>query len=221
MSVNIIVAGVGGQGSILASHIIAEAAILAEEESKVKGAGKLNVRVGETFGAAMRGGAVASHVRIGEDVYGPLVGKGQADLILALEPLEGLRIGTEYIKDKGIAVLNSESLPPVDVKIGASDYPKIDAIRKALQDLGGSVSVIDATQLAIKAGTAKAMNIVMLGAVTQSGVLPFSEEVMLEAVKRRVPQKFLEANITAFSLGKEAYEGCKSDNYKVKAGDLL
>ena len=86
MDKNIIVAGVGGQGSILASHIIAEAAIKAGEQKKEQ----INVRVGETFGAAMRGGAVASHIRIG-DVYGPLVGKGKADLVLALEPLEGLR----------------------------------------------------------------------------------------------------------------------------------
>ena len=204
MSVNIIVAGVGGQGSILASHIIAEAAIQADEHA-AKGGENVNVRVGETFGAAMRGGAVASHVRIGSDVHGPLVPRGEADLIVALEPLEGLRIGTEYVKTGGIVVLNTEGLLPVDVKIGAADYPSIDEIKKGLEKLGGKVSVIDATQLAVEAGTSKAMNIVMLGAVTASGVLPFSKEIMLDAVKSRVPQKFLDANITAFRLGEEAY----------------
>jgi indolepyruvate ferredoxin oxidoreductase beta subunit len=199
MSVNIIVAGVGGQGSILASHILAEAAILAESESR--DSRRVNVRVGETFGAAMRGGAVASHVRFGDDVYGPLVGRGQADMIIALEPLEGLRIGVEYIKRHGIAVLNDEKFAPVDVKIGAAKYPDMQEIKRALEVLGGTVRVVAGTRLAVQAGTAKAMNIVMLGAAFNSGILPFGEQIMLEAIKRRVPRRFLEVNIEAFRLG--------------------
>jgi indolepyruvate ferredoxin oxidoreductase beta subunit len=199
MSINVIVAGVGGQGSILASHIIAEAAIASGKDNST------NVRVGETFGAAMRGGAVASHVRIGDDVYGPLVGRGQADMILALEPLEGLRIGVEYLGRGGVAILNSEKFPPVDVKIGAAKYPDLEEIKEALFTLGGKVTVLDATKLALQAGTAKAMNVVMLGATAASGVLPFEEDVMLEAVKNRVPRKFLDINIEAFKLGKLAY----------------
>lgn len=199
MSVNIIVAGVGGQGSILASHILAEAAILAESESR--DGRRVNVRVGETFGAAMRGGAVASHVRFGDDVYGPLVGRGQADMIIALEPLEGLRIGVEYIKQGGMAVLNDETFAPVNVKIGAVQYPDIQEIKRALEELGATVRVVAGTRLAEQAGTAKAMNIVMLGAAFSSGILPFDEEIMLEAIKRRVPRRFLDANIEAFKLG--------------------
>jgi indolepyruvate ferredoxin oxidoreductase beta subunit len=199
MSIDIIVAGVGGQGSILASHIIAEAAILADKKHK------LNVRVGETFGAAMRGGAVASHVRIGEDVYGPLVGKGQADMVLALEPLEGLRIGVEYLKNGGVAILNNQGFPPVDVKIGAARYPAIGEIKSALSELGGKVTVFDATKLALQAGTAKAMNVVMLGAALASGVLPFGQDSMLDAVKKRVPQKFLDVNVEAFRMGMLIY----------------
>jgi indolepyruvate ferredoxin oxidoreductase beta subunit len=210
MSIDIIVAGVGGQGSILASHIIAEAAILAESKGQAKGKKAVNVRVGETFGAAMRGGAVASHVRIGDDVYGPLVGKGQADMILALEPLEGLRIGVQYIKEGGIAILNREGFAPVDVKIGAASYPSIEEIKKSLIRLGASLVVFDATRLAIEAGTEKAMNVVMLGAASASGVLPFDENIMLEAVKNRVPKKFLDVNVEAFRLGKEVYVGSES-----------
>jgi indolepyruvate ferredoxin oxidoreductase beta subunit len=202
MSVNIIVAGVGGQGSILASHILAEAAILAETEST--GGEKVNVRVGETFGAAMRGGAVASHVRFGEGVYGPLVSRGQADMVIALEPLEGLRIAVEYIKQDGIAVLNDESIPPVDVKIGAVRYPGIGEIKAALEELGAAVRIVAGNRLAEQAGTAKALNIVMLGAAFGSGILPFGEEILLEAIKRRVPQRFLEANLQAFKLGRES-----------------
>jgi len=205
MIINLIVAGVGGQGSILASHIIAEAAILSAAARGATGdGGTFNVRVGETFGAAMRGGAVASHVRLG-DVLGPLVGAGQADLILALEPLEGLRIGVEYAKAGGIAILNSDPFHPVDVKIGAARYPSMAEITKALKELGSTVAVLDATKLALEAGTAKAMNVVMLGAAFASGLFPFSEQVMIEAIRGRVPQKFLDVNLRAFALGKDAY----------------
>ena len=209
MNINLIVAGVGGQGSILASHIIAEAAILgAAKAGAAAGGASVNVRVGETFGAAMRGGAVASHVRIG-DVHGPLVGKGQADLVLALEPLEGLRIGVEYVKSGGIAILNNDQFAPVDVKIGAARYPSIDEIVKGLEELGGVVTVIDATRIALEAGTAKAMNVVMLGAAYASGLLPFDEQIMVEAMRERVPQKFLDVNLKAFTLGKEAYQAAR------------
>jgi indolepyruvate ferredoxin oxidoreductase beta subunit len=221
MNINLIVAGVGGQGSILASHIIAEAAITgasassaaegASERSSAPASAGFNVRVGETFGAAMRGGAVASHVRIG-DVRGPLVGKGQADMILALEPLEGLRIGVEYIKSGGVAILNSDPFPPVDVKIGAARYPAVAEIARALEELGGVVTVIDATKLALQAGTAKAMNVVMLGAAFASGLFPFGEQIMIEAIRERVPRKFLDVNLKAFGLGKEAYQAARRRN---------
>jgi indolepyruvate ferredoxin oxidoreductase beta subunit len=208
MNLNLIVAGVGGQGSILASHIIAEAAILGAPARGKAGDGAFNVRVGETFGAAMRGGAVASHVRIG-DVHGPLVGKGQADLILALEPLEGLRIGVEYAKAGGVTILNTDPFHPVDVKIGAARYPAMAEIVKALKDLGSTVTVLDATKIALEAGTAKAMNVVMLGAAFASGLFPFSGEIMIDAIRARVPQKFLDVNLKAFSLGKAAYQAAR------------
>ncbi len=201
MELNIIVAGVGGQGSILASHIIAEAAISANKDS----ANKINVRVGETFGAAQRGGAVASHVRIGDDVYGPLVGKGQADIILALEPLEGLRVGVPYLAENGIAILNTVAQQPVDVKIGAVEYPALEEIATALRKIGKGVVSFDANQLAAEAGNSKTLSVVMLGAITASGLLPFSEEVMLDAIKDRVPGKTLDVNLQAFELGKKAF----------------
>jgi indolepyruvate ferredoxin oxidoreductase beta subunit len=204
MSVDIIVAGVGGQGSILASHILAEAAILSESRSP--GGRQVNVRVGETFGAAMRGGAVASHVRFGEEVYGPLVSRGQADMIIALEPLEGMRIGVDYIREGGIVVLNDERIPPVDVKIGAVRYPELREIKAALEQLGARVKVVAGNRLAEQAGTARALNIVMLGAALAGGILPFGEQILLEAIKRRVPQRFLDANLLAFKLGRESEE---------------
>lgn len=198
MKLNLIVAGVGGQGSILASHIIAEAVIKASDT-----AGNVNVRVGETFGAAMRGGAVASHVRIGK-VYGPLVGTGEADLVLALEPLEGLRVGIPYLSPEGVAILNSVPNYPVDVKSGAAKYPAMNEIKQALKEIGKEVIIIDAGALAIEAGNAKTLSVVMLGAAFASGLFPFTEENIIEAIKERVPAKTLDINLKAFELGKNA-----------------
>lgn len=198
MDFNLIIAGVGGQGSILTSHIIAEAAVKASRTNKS------NVRVGETFGAAMRGGAVASHVRIGE-VYGPLVSKGRADLVLALEPLEGLRVGIEYLNPNGVAILNTQPDYPVDVKTGGVRYPSLDEINKALGKLCKKVVLIDASWLAMAAGHPKTVSVVMLGAAFASGLLPFTEELLLEALKEKVPDKTLDVNLKAFDLGKAAF----------------
>src|SRR5680860_1373251 len=110
---NMIIAGVGGQGSILASHIFADAAIRA---SVTNGDNDVKVRLGETFGAAMRGGSVASHVKIGSDVFNPLVPEDKADVILGLEPLETLRVGVNYITPGGIVIMNIRKYESVDVK---------------------------------------------------------------------------------------------------------
>ncbi len=200
METNIIVAGVGGQGSILASHIIAEATLLEH-------GGKYSVRVGETFGAAQRGGAVASHVRLGEKVSSPLLGRGTADMILALEPLEGLRLGLPYLAAGGVAILNTAPQVPVDVKVGAAAYPELADITGALGKIGKKVVPIDGTSLAAEAGSAKVLSVVMLGAACASGLLPFSEETILAAIRARVPEKTIETNLEAFRLGKEAYAG--------------
>jgi indolepyruvate ferredoxin oxidoreductase beta subunit len=197
MQLNLIVAGVGGQGSVLASHILAEAAI----------AHGLAVRVGETFGAAMRGGAVASHVRMG-DVAGPLVKKGGADAILALEPLEGLRIGVDYLSSEGIVVLNTRPNYPVDTSIGVFPYPPLERIRADLQSLGKTVYAFDATELAIEAGNARTLNVI-LGGLAGTGLLPFSPEVLEEALAACVPASSLESNRRAFRLGLQRLEELK------------
>lgn len=203
MVFNIIVAGIGGQGSILASHIIADAAILNNANNNSTG----NVRVGETFGAAQRGGAVASHVRIG-NIYGPLVRKGHADIILALEPLEGLRIGVDYLAPHGIAILNTIPECPVDVNVGDIAYPPIEGILTALTHIGESVVAFDAVTLALQAGSAKCVNIVMLGAASASGRLPFDEKTLLKAIVNRLPERLVAMNLKAFELGKKAYNEC-------------
>ncbi len=200
MAYNMVVAGIGGQGSILASHIIADAAIL----NKLKNESSDNVRVGETFGAAQRGGAVASHVRIG-NIHGPLVRKGCADVVVALEPLEGLRIGVDYLSPDGIAILNTSAVSPVDANIGAVTYPAIESIQAALSGICQKVIAFDATKLALEAGSAKCMNIVMLGALFASGRLPFDEDTILKAIVSRLPERIVPMNLKAFQSGKEAY----------------
>lgn len=199
MSFDLIVAGVGGQGSILLSHIVADAAIRGDTSTRV--------RVGETFGAAMRGGSVASHVRIGRDVYGPLVRRGGADMVLALEPLEGLRVSIDSLRRGGVAILNTRPWYPVDVNIGVCKYPELEAIEAGLSELGADAYFLDATQLAVEAGNAKAANVVMLGALSSLGTLPVDDECLLSAVRDRVPRKAVDVNLKAFELGRDAMVG--------------
>lgn len=191
--INLIVAGVGGQGSILASHIIAAAAI---KEG-------LRARVGETFGAAMRGGAVASHVKIGKEIASPLIPKGGAEIILALEPLEGLRTAVNFLKKGGLVITNTHQWLPVDVNIGRAKYPTMEEIKKAVKKLGGKTVEIDGTAIAQQAGNVRTMNSVMIGALAATGLLPFSIDALREAVKENVPPKTIDVNLKAFELGLE------------------
>lgn len=207
MKLELVVAGVGGQGSILVSHLIADAAIAYGERVGEP----VRVRVGETFGAAMRGGAVASHVRIGE-VEGPLVGQGRADVVLALEPLEGLRVGCERLGHGSLALLNNRPIPPVDVKVGAAAYPPLEVIQAALEALGAEVRWVDAGAVAERAGDARTMNVAMLGALYGTGRLPFGPENLLQVITERVPPRTVEANVKAFNLGREAITGNLADS---------
>lgn len=205
MTTNVIVAGVGGQGNILASHLIAEAAIRNGERS----GRSVRVRVGETFGAAMRGGAVASHVRIGPDVCGPLVAEDEADLIVALEPLEGLRVGCRYLAPNGVVVISERPLPPTDVNIGACRYPTLEEIRNALAALGEAVYLVPAQELARQAGHPRTLSVVMVGAAFGTGRLPVRQEDLEETIRARVPPHTVDANLRAFRLGVNAVRACR------------
>ena len=195
---NMIIAGVGGQGSILASHIFADAAIRA---SVTNGDNDIKVRVGETFGAAMRGGSVASHVKIGSDVFSPLIPEDKADVILGLEPLETLRVGVNYIAPGGIVIMNIRKHESFDVKTGQAEYPSISDIIDSFKKLNANVITLDATEIAIKAGTAKAMNVVMLGTLATCQKNPIPRKILEGVIKDRVPPKTIEVNLKAFELG--------------------
>lgn len=195
---NIVIAGVGGQGSILASHILAEAAI---QTSIYHNQSETKIRVGETFGAAMRGGAVASHVKIGEDVHSPLIPENKADVILGLEPLEAFRVGVKYVKPGGIVITNIRQYESIDIKTGQVKYPSLSDIINSFQSLNSKIITLDATELALLAGTDRAMNIVMLGvlAANHKDLIPL--EIWEEVIRKRVPPKFIEVNARAFELG--------------------
>jgi indolepyruvate ferredoxin oxidoreductase beta subunit len=193
---NLIVAGVGGQGSVLASHIIAEGAVK----------NNLKVRVGETFGAAQRGGKVHSNVRIGKDVYGPLCSEESLDVLIGLEPNETLRLALKYACQKTIVITNTNSVPSMDVNIGMDTYPDIREIIKGLKLLSEKVVSFNATELAIQAGSERTMNVVLLGALACSNVLPYKELYLKESIKERVPRKTIEINKTAYNFGFEKYK---------------
>ena len=188
---NLIVTGVGGQGSVLASHIVAEAAVK-------RG---FRVRVGETFGAAQRGGKVHSHVRIGDMVYGPLCPSRSLDVLLGLEPNEALRLALKYANEETLIITNTRPVPSMDANIGADAYPAVSSLIEALGRISGRVVSFDATELAMEAGNERTMNVVLLGALAASGRLPFETESLREAVMGRVPPKTVKVNETAFNLG--------------------
>jgi len=189
-----IVSGVGGQGSIRISHVIADAAIRQG----------FSVKVGEKFGAAMRGGAVSSHVRMGRGEFSPMIPEGEAHAIMSLEPLEGFRAAVRFLRPGGVFVTNSRPVYPVDVNTGRARYPDVEAFLEGLRQRGFRVYWFDATKLAIEAGSAKAMNSVVLGALYSLGVLPIDRENLLEALREGVPRGTEELNLRAFEAGERA-----------------
>jgi len=185
---NIILVGVGGQGIILASEVLAEVALLAGYD----------VRKSEVHGMAQRGGSVSSHVRFGPVVKSPLIEQGKADIMLAFEKVEGLR-AIDMLKKGGTIILNDPEIIPPNVSMGVGSYP--ENIPARLTALGFKVVLIDAKDLAEKAGTGKAANVVLLAAMAS---LTGIERGLWETViKHRVPAKFIDVNMEAFRLGFE------------------
>lgn len=189
---DLVIVGVGGQGVILISDVVGRAAVLAGKS--VCGA--------ETHGMAQRGGSVINHTRIGCS-FSPLVALGGADVLLALEPGEALRFA-RYLSPEGVALVNTRPVFPPTVTAGLASYPPIPKILSSLSQHCSRVLDMDATALAGKAGTAQAMNVVMLGALSR--FIPLSEESIIQSLAQVVPTRFLEANKRAFALGKAEVE---------------
>ena len=189
---DMVIVGVGGQGVILISDVIGRAAVLAGKP--VCGA--------ETHGMAQRGGSVINHTRIGCK-FSPMVASGGADVLVALEPGEALRYA-HFLSPAGVALVNTRPVLPTTVTTGLAEYPPLEDILAPIKAQCSRVTAIDATTLASRAGTAQAMNAVMLGALSK--YIPLSEETILEALTQVVPPRFLEANKRAFALGKAEVE---------------
>ena len=186
MKSDIILAGVGGQGILSIATIIGEAAM---NEG-------LYIKQAEVHGMSQRGGSVVTYVKYGEKVYSPVVGEGEADLILAFEQLEAAR-WLSCLKPDGKVIVNTQKIDPMSVVIGDSVYP--DGVLDAVRNAGAAVVELDALPLAVEAGSPKATNVVLIGAMAKNTDIP--KEIWLDAVKSCVPAKFLDMNLKAFELG--------------------
>ena len=184
---NIMIVGVGGQGSLLASKLLGN--LLVDEGYDVK--------VSEVHGMSQRGGSVVTYVRFGESVYSPIVDKGECDYIVAFEKIEAARYAS-YLKPDGTIIVNTQEIEPMPVITGACEYPA-DALEK-LSSLGLSVDSLDALTPAIAAGSAKAVNIVLMGRLSKYMNIP--KEKWTDAIKKSVAPKFVELNLKAFELGR-------------------
>lgn len=187
MNKNIILCGVGGQGTILASRLIASAAMAAD----------IPIKTAETIGMAQRGGSVMSHLRLGEGVGAPLVAQGEADLIIGFEPGETVRM-MPYLKKGGAVVVSKRPVMPVSAMIGQSSYDA-EAMLQYLRDNVEHLTIVDADKAAEELGSARTLNVVLLGAAVRSGELGLTEEDLEGAVRERVPAKFLELNRRALA----------------------
>ncbi len=191
MSRNCLLCGVGGQGVVLASRLIAYAAM---EQGDF-------VRTTETIGMAQRGGSVVSHVRAGEEVHSPLIPAGGADVILAFEPGEAVRC-LPYLKKGGLVITNSRIVKPVTASLGGSSYSG-DEMLDYLEKKAGRVIVVDGDEISRRAGSPKVLNTALLGAAAKSGALGISMVEMLEAVRKNVKEKYIALNEKALKLGGE------------------
>lgn len=183
---NVLIVGVGGQGTVLASKVIGTAALNHG----------LDVKQSEVHGMAQRGGSVVTFVRFGEKVYSPLVEQGQADVILAFEKLEALR-WSGYLKEGGTMIVNDQEIAPLPVIIGAQKYPP--HILETLREMKAHVVAADALSLAKAAGEARAVNVVLMGILAKN--LAFNKEEWDTALRTVVPKKVIEVNMAAFEAG--------------------
>mgnify|MGYP001625467085 FL=1 len=189
MNKSIMIVGVGGQGSLLASKMLGHVVMQAGYD----------VKVSEVHGMSQRGGSVVTYVKYSDEkVWSPVINEGEADIIISFELLEAARwVG--FLKKDGAVVVNNQEIAPMPVITGAAVYP--ENIGEKLSQIGVNLKLVDALKLAEEAGSAKATNVVLMGAV--SNVLDFPEEMWQKAIDECVPPKFLELNRKAFALGRQ------------------
>jgi len=194
---NVIIGGVGGQGNVLASQILGEMLV---SQGYV-------ITIGETYGASQRGGAVMSHLRIStQDEFSPLIPEGQCDLLIALEPVEGLRILDHYGNPRVMALLNTRPIQPMDVISGNTTYPEVSKVIAKIKELSRRVWTLNATEFALEMGDPIFSNIIMLGALCAIEVLPIHRQGFELAIKDLLPSRTLDENMKAFDKGREVVE---------------
>ncbi len=187
--INFLLVGVGGQGILTASDILAELGLRAGYD----------VKKSEVHGMSQRGGAVSSHVRFGERVYSPLIGQGEVDFLLAFEMLEALRWAT-FLNPQGTALVSTQCLPPIAVTSGGARYPDREEVRQELAGRARHLFLVDAPGVAGELGNPRVANTVLVGALAAR--LSFPEALWEEIVRERVPARFAELNLRAWRLGR-------------------
>jgi len=189
---NFLLAGVGGQGTLLASNVVAQVGVEAG----------LDVKKAEVHGMAQRGGSVNSHVRWGKKLYSPLIGRGEVDVLVVLERLEALRY-LDMLRPGGTVLIGEMCIPPLTVSSGDDVYPDEDVIRQQVGYKTDQLILVPSLTLAEQAGTARAHNVVVLGALScLLDEVPV--EVWQRVISRRVPQKYVDVNMAAFESGRQA-----------------
>ena len=189
MSKSVILCGVGGQGTVLASKLISYAAMAKGEA----------VRSAETIGMAQRGGSVTSHIRIGEEAFSPLIPKGKADVMIAFEPAEAVR-NLDYLKTEGVVVVSKKAVKPVTASLSSKVYDgqdMLDYLEKKVKRL----VIVDGQQIMEELGSAKVLNVVLLGAAIGCHEVDIGIEEIRQAIKEKVPERFYELNLRALEAG--------------------
>lgn len=189
-TMNFLITGVGGQGTVLASDIMAAVGLAADYD----------VKKSDILGLAIRGGAVISHVRWGERVHSPIVPEGRADYLVAFEILEGLR-WLDQVRPQGAIMINQQEIHPVSVSSGFATYPDQETVEESLQHVAASVYRVPGLEMARKLGNARVLNVVLLGAI--SALLPVEPETWEGVLEERVPPRYRNLNIQAFRNGRE------------------
>ena len=190
---DILMVGVGGQGIVLASDILGDAALDMG----------LDVKKTDTLGMAQRGGSVTSHLRIGSKVWSPLINAPEADILLAFEKLEAARwVG--YLKPGGTVIINNLAIPPLSISLGTQVYPEDEAILGSFRRVTETVYLIDGTERVASMGDVRTLNIFMLGYLSRFLPLEITDEQWEKSIARHLPAKILDLNKRAFKAGREA-----------------
>ncbi len=194
-TINFLLAGVGGQGTILASDVLVNLGVAAG----------LQAKQAEVHGMSQRGGSVTSHVRWGRQVYSPLIGAGEVDVMMAFEQAEALR-SINLLRRDALVLVNEEAIKPLTVTSGGQPYPEAEHVVDVYKQATTNAYFIPASQIALDAGSSKAANVVLLGALSKllEDKVNLSTEQWLEVIMERVPKKFAELNKQAFMMGRDA-----------------